>query len=256
MAFKVSLYLKMKPILILLFLLLIFADNNISAQENLLGAKPKISVNGDVCAIGNQQFSCTPSTCNSVTIDAGDSISFCTYDKIDLTTDTVYYMQWNFNGSSNYSSYTFNYVPTSTPICYYPKWTVAGNYVVDVFYNGWLSAYPWSDCFSYGPSHWIINVTVLLSNGIQETFQNFKINTYPNPAKDYITIETTENKNYIVHIINTLGQKVAEKKFQKKIKVDVSSFGKGLFLVEVCESFPLSHSNGGQKCHTEKILIE
>jgi len=47
-----------------------------------------------------------------------------------------------------------------------------------------------------------------------------------------------------------------EKKVQSKIEIDVSGFSKGLFLAEVCEPSPLSPSKGGQKCHTEKVLID
>lgn len=83
---------------------------------------------------------------------------------------------------------------------------------------------------------------------INELNHKLKFNIYPNPAKNNITIETEENKNFITRITNPLGQKVSEKKFQKRIEIDVSSYGKGLFLVEVCDE-------KGNRCHTEKVLI-
>lgn len=76
-----------------------------------------------------------------------------------------------------------------------------------------------------------------------------KFKVYPNPAKNNITIETQENKIFVVHITNPLGQQVIKKSFNKKTEVDVSSYGKGLFLVEVC-------NEKGVKCHTQKLMIE
>lgn len=94
-----------------------------------------------------------------------------------------------------------------------------------------------------------ICVVVDSAVGISQYPINIEIIFYPNPITNHFTIETEENKNFIVRITNPLGQKVAEKKFQKKIEIDVSTFGKGLFLVEVCTA-------EGKVCHTKKVLIE
>lgn len=102
----------------------------------------------------------------------------------------------------------------------------------------------------YGDSCPGTPITLTLPYGVNELHSNkLKFKVYPNPAKNNITIETEENKIFIVRITNSIGQKVSEEKFQKKIEVDISSFRKGLFLVEVCDE-------KGIKCHTKKVLIE
>lgn len=109
----------------------------------------------------------------------------------------------------------------------------------------------------YGDSCPGTPITLTLPYAVNELqVQSLKFKVYPNPAKNNITIETDlpagqagENKNFIVRITNPLGQKVGEKKFQKRIEVDVSGFGKGLFLVEVC-------NEKGVKRHTEKVVVQ
>lgn len=87
------------------------------------------------------------------------------------------------------------------------------------------------------------------NSGLNEIAGQIKFKVFPNPAKNNIIIETEENKIFVVHIINPLSQQVIKKSFHKKTEVDVSGYGKGLFLVEVCDE-------KGVKCHTEKVLIE
>jgi len=128
-----------------------------------------------------------------------------------------------------------------TPIHYY---TAAGTYTVSVIVN-----YPW------GPNGPCIDttyktVTIIYGiSGVNELQQNLKFKVYPNPAKNKITVETTENKKFIVKISNSQGKQIIKQSFQRKTEVDVSSYGKGLLLVEVCDE-------KGVKCHTKKILIE
>ncbi|MBI3503057.1 MAG: T9SS type A sorting domain-containing protein [Bacteroidetes bacterium] len=97
--------------------------------------------------------------------------------------------------------------------------------------------------------------------------QEVKFKVYPNPAKNNIIVEVEEWKGggmeeeYTVRITSPLGQKVAEKKFTKRTEVEVSGFGKGLFLVEVCETpdiplIPPSKRGTEVRCHTEKVVIQ
>ena len=108
----------------------------------------------------------------------------------------------------------------------------------------------------YGDSCPGTPITLTLPYGVNELKNNLKFKVYPNPAQNNITVEIDmasgwpgTNNNFIVRIINLLGQQVFEHKFQKKIEIDVSTFGKGLLQVEVCEV-------GRKYCHAEKILIE
>ena len=92
------------------------------------------------------------------------------------------------------------------------------------------------------------DVTVITA-GVNEHIENLSVAVFPNPAKSNITIETAENKKFIVHIFNAQGKQIIKQSFQKKTEADVSAYGKGLFLVEVCDE-------KGMKCHTQKVLIE
>src|SRR5436190_904311 len=100
-------------------LIAVFFSLHCIAQEPE-GIKPGIRINGAPCLIQNLTFSCTPRTCDSIIIQAGDSIEFCTYQQIFLNTDTAYWMRWNFYGSSNLPDTIQNNYPSQTPICYSP----------------------------------------------------------------------------------------------------------------------------------------
>jgi len=93
-------------------------------------------------------------------------------------------------------------------------------------------------------------VTVFVTpTGIQLFSNNKLVSLFPNPATDYFTIETQENRKYVLRVTNNIGKQIIKQSFQKKIEVNVSAFGKGLFLVEVYDEL-------GTKCHTQKVLIE
>ena len=217
-------------------------------QGKISGVKPKISINGIVWAIENQQFSCTTRYCDSIVIEQGDSIRFCTDANIDLASDTAYYMQWNFTGS-NYSTAVFDTTPSSLPICYSPAWSTPGTYTVDVFYNGWLSAYPGRDCYSYGPSHWSVNIIVLAANGISTIQELPDIKIFPNPVRDIITIESNKDKTYNVKITNLMGATIKEGSFTGKGSIRIPPDEKGLLLLEI-------YDENGMFLRSKKIAAE
>lgn len=55
--------------------------------------------------------------------------------------------------------------------------------------------------------------------------------------------------SYVFKKIGVTKTGVAENKFQKKIEIDVSTFGKGIFFVKVCDKKVV-------KRHTEKVILE
>ncbi|MBI4930637.1 MAG: T9SS type A sorting domain-containing protein [Bacteroidetes bacterium] len=118
-------------------------------------------------------------------------------------------------------------------------------------YNGELYIGGYFDTVATIPARHIVKWSGNLcpNSGVNEITGQIKFKVFPNPAKNNITIETEENKNFIARITNPLGQKVAEKKFEKRIEVDVSGFGKGLFLVEVTTS-------EGRCCNVQKVVIQ
>lgn len=175
-------------------------------------------------------------TCDSVTINQGDSIEFCTYQEIFLDTDSAYYMRWDFNGSSNYPSSVYDSFPTTTPVCYLPEWNTPGNYVIDVYYNGWLTAYPNSDCYSYGPSHWVINVSVQTSMGLSAMNPENIITIYPNPSTGVFNLECNYNhqRDRVFRVCTYLGETLFTSTIQNPTSsFDLRSYPKGLYFIKV-----------------------
>jgi hypothetical protein len=221
--------------LLLLNSISVFSQNGNSHDP--LGVKPGIIVNGLGCKIKNQQFSCVPRYCDSLVITQGDSVSFCTDAEVDLISDSLYYMQWNFNGSANYPTPIFNNAPSQTPVCYNPTWNVAGDYVVDAYYNGWLSAYPSSDCYVQGPSHWIVKVKVLPLTDVLNMEDKHALLFYPNPANDHITVSSVlfnTNENWEYRIFDLPGAEVLSGSVRKESNlIDVSGLPEGLYFISI-----------------------
>jgi hypothetical protein len=89
------------------------------------------------------------------------------------------------------------------------------------------------------------------NSGINTFSQNLKFKVFPNPATSEIniTVEGTENKEYLAVIYNSVGVKVNKKKFTKQTKISTASFSKGIYQVQVCDT-------DGKICHTEKVVLE
>lgn len=200
----------------------------VSAQETV-SPKPGITVNGYPCLILNLSASCLPRTCDSLVILAGDSIEFCTYQEIDLNVDTAYWLQWNFYGATNLADTIHYGFPNQVPICHSPRWDSSGTYIVEVFYNGWLSAYPSSDCYQQGPSRWFIKVVVLPNpNGIEEEFAG-EIIIAPNPSSGKFTLLNVTSTSQV-----TITDVVGRVLFQtNESEIDLTAYGAGMYFAEV-----------------------
>jgi plastocyanin len=70
------------------------------------------------------------------------------------------------------------------------------------------------------------SITVVDNSGtaVQEN-ANSAFSFYPNPAKDYLMVQSQE----VVHLYNTLGEKVLSTDAEK---IDLSSFPQGIYLIE------------------------
>ena len=214
-------------------LLFIFSVQLLSAQPGLLSPKPGITINGAQCLIGNTVYSCMPKTCDSVVIYAGDSIEFCTAQQIDLSSDSLYYLQWNFYGSSNYPSVVYDSFPAATPLCRYARFDTPGNDTVQVFYNGWLSAHPYSDCYAFGPSHWYVPVTVLPSpNGIGEEQSAFSCELFPNPGDGIFSLKISQPENVTRLVVREITGKVVLELPTSATQIDLSAFSAGIYTLE------------------------
>ena len=78
------------------------------------------------------------------------------------------------------------------------------------------------------------NACVCFPSDIEELGSENTISVYPNPAKDFINIISTENINKVT-IINFAGQKVFEKKITEKtnIKLNTASYETGVYIIKI-----------------------
>lgn len=222
---EITQYMKLR--LLLLSLLLTIS----SFSQELLSPKPGISIYGSPCLIQNLVWSCTPRTCDSLIIMAGDSIEFCTYQEIHLNVDTAYWLQWNFYGAANLADTIYHGYPNQVPICHYPRWDSAGTFIVEVFYNGWLSAYPTSDCYQQGPSHWFVKVVVLPNpNGVEESVKT-EISFIPNPSSGKFTLLSDTPRGQVT--ITDVSGRILFHTNEKEI--DMMMYGTGVYLASVID---------------------
>lgn len=202
---------------------------SLTAQETM-SPKPGITVNGATCLIGNLVYSCTPKTCDSITIMAGDSLEFCTFQEIYLNTDTAFWLQWHFYGAANLPDTILNDYPSATPICHWPRWDSAGTFMVEVFYNGWLSAYPSSDCYQYGPSHWYIQVNVLANpNAIVEQ-KSSALTVAPNPSDGFFSIRGVEHPPGQIVITDVHGREILR---TRECEIDMTGYPAGVYVAVI-----------------------
>lgn len=224
-------------------LVAIYFSQFCNAQETS-GVKPGISINGYPCLIQNLIYSCVPRTCDSIVIMAGDSIEFCTYQQIFLNTDSAYWLRWHFYGATNLPDTILNDYPSQTPQCYFPLWDSAGTFIVEVFYNGVLSAYPTSDCYQQGPSHWFVKVVVLPNpNGIEEHIQS-DLQVAPNPSSGVFTFDIATDGKCEIVVYDSVGKLILR---THQNQIDLSPFGKGIYTA-------LMTSDG--EVYTRKLIVQ
>ncbi len=96
--------------------------------------------------------------------------------------------------------------------------TEDGEYYVIVSLNGCNSE----------PSN-IINY--IYSNIVNSNLLYLKI--YPNPAKDFIIVESSDNKNWEITIYNSLGQSVFESSLKNNLIIDISGFASGVYYISI-----------------------
>lgn len=82
-----------------------------------------------------------------------------------------------------------------------------------------------------------------------ESEANSSVSIYPNPTKGSLKIKLKTPNNYIVSILDLIGNKVFEQTFfnQNSISLDLSTLKKGLYLVLI---------NNNQEIYSQKILLE
>jgi endonuclease I len=70
------------------------------------------------------------------------------------------------------------------------------------------------------------------TNAVNDIYYN-KLNVYPNPASEFITIESPENKisNTRITIFNSTGQVVLEQYVNSSVKINISEWQDGLYIL-------------------------
>lgn len=98
----------------------------------------------------------------------------------------------------------------------------------------WFGFHTYSD-----PLQWLViidDVSMSISQGIQESVSSHGVNVYPNPSQGIFNIQIQDeiSQNAMVRILNTLGQEVFLIPLQSKNQsIDVSSLTKGLYFVNI-----------------------
>mgnify|MGYP003577857495 FL=1 len=131
---------------------------------------------------------------------------------------------------TNVNSYLWDFgdgSPTSTAVNPVHTYTAAGNYLVTLkVFNG---------CGSFEIT---LPINVDLTTGLVTLGQeNANVNLYPNPSRDYITIDnkTDDIKMERVVVFNILGAVVYEQKAdnQKQHRFNVSKLANGVYSVRI-----------------------
>ncbi len=87
------------------------------------------------------------------------------------------------------------------------------------------------------------------SSGISENERINNISFYPNPATESVTIDAGAIKINTIKIFNVLGDELKEMKVENaKCTIDVRSFAKGIYLVQIIDK--------SDKSITKKLIVE
>lgn len=90
--------------------------------------------------------------------------------------------------------------------------------------------------------------------GVKELFNEDNINIYPNPSSDKITVSLNDNSysEVIIKCFDLLGKEVLSiSTFNKVTQIDVSSFSKGLYFIQL-----QSKQNKQLRSFTKKIMVD
>ena len=98
---------------------------------------------------------------------------------------------------------------------------------------------------SNGVIHLIDGLLFSESSNLEE--ENLNYSVFPNPSNGEITINNSNNESYNVKIFNTIGEVILIETLSGKKSLDLTKFGKGIYLVE------MSNANS---IKTQKVIIE
>jgi hypothetical protein len=79
-----------------------------------------------------------------------------------------------------------------------------------------------------------IEQVATLSNGIDHTFNIHEVKSYPNPAKDFLTISSKNNSIKTITLFDILGNQVTTfYPNSREVTIDVSDFASGVYIAKI-----------------------
>ena len=113
---------------------------------------------------------------------------------------------------------------------FYPYWSVT----CDFNYSGGLRCYEDSE-FGYYSTKIADSCTyVYVWAGIENVNNNKpKIDIFPNPTQDKINVICHDNTNYQISLFDNLGKILNTQFFKGNANLDISSFPKGIYFIQI-----------------------
>lgn len=115
---------------------------------------------------------------------------------------------------------------------------------MEAYYNGVLSAYPNSDCYSFGPSHWLVKIVVLPDpNSVPELLRASEIQIVPNPSEGRFKVNARGNEKVNRIVVTDISGRIILETDQTE--VDMTDAGSGIYFVTAftiagCTTIPIS----------------
>ena len=156
----------------------------------------------------------------------------------DTTTPHHYYVLSNVMGVAPFH-YHWTWGDGTSDSIAYPSHTysAAGIYTIclEIYTSTGCESYYCDSSYIQKSTNSIIKVDVIQQGtlGITSNSESNNIKIYPNPAKDYITIDSKSNTAQRLEIINLVGQTVYSTTINKKVKVNISAFANGVYILKL-----------------------
>ena len=115
-------------------------------------------------------------------------------------------------GDNTFTTSTFDFTASTTTVVIYVRAKLANSGETEVFYDN-------------------ISLVKKTTASVNDFFSS-KVNVYPNPAKEFLQIKTTE-KITAIEMYNLIGKKVLETTSLLDNKVNISSLPKGVYLLKL-----------------------
>jgi len=91
--------------------------------------------------------------------------------------------------------------------------------------------------YSGGVGYWGIDMSTAVSTSLDENLNEASVSIYPNPTKDYISINTKAKQNYTVKIYNTIGEIAYDKQIENEnFNISLKRLGvKGIYFIQILD---------------------